>query len=73
MITKHYVCTGGCNGVAEMPGVCGAESCAKYNQPLMECKCENGNHEGVMKKCQNCGKLCEGNCDIEVQKPELPA
>lgn len=71
---KHYICTGECNGKAEMPGVCGSSTCSKGNHPLIECKCEDGMHKDVVKKCENCGdeKLCDGNsCDIEPAKPEL--
>ena len=41
----HYICTGGCNGLADKSGVCQAQDCAKYNQPLIECNCEDGKHE----------------------------
>ena len=40
----HYVCTGGCGGVSENPGVCNAQSCSKFNMPLTECHCGDGNH-----------------------------
>jgi len=43
----HYICTGGCKGLGEQPGVCGAEDCAKHNQPLKECNCEDGQHVEV--------------------------
>jgi hypothetical protein len=44
---SHYVCTGGCGGVSETPGVCQAESCSLHNQPLKECNCTDGKHEEV--------------------------
>ncbi len=42
---KHYICTGGCNGVSETPGVCQAEDCSKHNQNLEECNCEDEKHK----------------------------
>lgn len=69
---KHFVCNGECNGVAEMPGVCNSATCSKGNHPLIECRCEDGKHTEILKKCENCGKICEGgNCEVEVAKPEL--
>lgn len=41
----HYICTGGCNGVSEKPGVCEAEDCPKKGQPLNECLCEDNRHD----------------------------
>ncbi|MES2023672.1 MAG: hypothetical protein V4439_03230 [Patescibacteria group bacterium] len=80
-MTKHFICTGGCNGVSNMPGVCNAKDCPKHGQPLMECKCEDGKHEGALSKCENCGhrvspgsKMCaDGKCALDTFKPELPA
>lgn len=31
---SRYVCTGGCGGVSDVPGVCQATTCAKHGQPL---------------------------------------
>ncbi len=42
---KHYVCTGGCQGVADKAGVCDKEDCLKYGNELTECDCEDGSHE----------------------------
>lgn len=42
----HYICTGGCEGVSEKPGVCQAEDCAKHGEPLEACECEDGEHFG---------------------------
>ena len=42
----HYICTGGCRGISDTPGVCQTEGCPKYGQPLEECGCENGKHYG---------------------------
>ena len=41
---KHYICTGGCEGVSEKPGVCQDETCPKHGQPLTECDCADGGH-----------------------------
>jgi len=43
---NHYICTGGCHGVSDTPGVCQAEDCAKYQQPLEECDCTDNSHYG---------------------------
>ncbi|HXK35304.1 MAG TPA: DUF6789 family protein [Candidatus Paceibacterota bacterium] len=67
----HYVCTGGCGGVSDKPGVCQTPHCAKFGHSLTPCNCVDGRHSGIVKACEKCGKLCEGNCDIEVYKPEL--
>lgn len=41
---KHYICTGGCQGVSDKLGVCQAEDCPDYQKPLKECNCEDGLH-----------------------------
>jgi len=47
----HYVCTGGCNGVSETAGAtCQAADCAKYNHPLTECNCTDGQHKESYEK-----------------------
>lgn len=63
---KHYVCTGSCGGVAEMPTVCGAEGCDKHGKPLVECKCDDGAHAASARACQYCGEYCtdKGGCDL---------
>jgi len=43
----HYICTGGCGGESDSPGVCEAEDCSKHGQPLEPCECEDGLHEGM--------------------------
>lgn len=53
---SHYICTGGCGGVAEEPGMCKVEGCPFYAEELEECNCEDGTHE-----------KCEG---AEVQEEE---
>lgn len=42
----HYICTGGCEGVADQPGVCGAAACPKHGTPLEACECTDGKHFG---------------------------
>ncbi len=42
----HYICTGGCGGVAEEPKTCGAETCPKHGVPLTPCECTDGEHGG---------------------------
>lgn len=49
----HYVCTGGCGGVAEKPGVCQAKGCPDQGQPLKECRCTDGKHAQVLHKKQS--------------------
>ncbi len=44
---KHYICTGGCEGVSEKSGVCNAEDCEKHHEPLEECACLDGKHHGA--------------------------
>jgi hypothetical protein len=46
----HYVCTGGCGGVSDTPGICHAESCQLLGQPLKKCDCTDGKHEEVFDK-----------------------
>ncbi len=72
-MNKHYVCTGGCNGVSTVPGTCQSPTCAKHNEPLVECNCQDGMHEGLVTGCVNCGKLCkiDGTCEMEPYKEEL--
>lgn len=40
----HCVCTGGCGGVSDQPGVCQTENCPRHGTPLQECDCEDGEH-----------------------------
>ena len=44
---KHYICTGGCEGVSEAPGVCTTPDCPGRQEPLEECNCEDGKHFGA--------------------------
>ena len=41
----HYICTGGCGGESEEPGMCKAEDCPLYAEELEECNCKDGTHE----------------------------
>lgn len=43
----HYICTGGCNGVSDKPGVCQDEKCPKHGKPLTECGCTDNKHENT--------------------------
>jgi len=68
----HYVCGGECEGASDKPGVCSVTTCSNYDKELTNCNCEDSKHESL-KKCENCGKICEGNCEVDTFKPELPA
>jgi hypothetical protein len=41
----HYVCTGGCGMVSDVPGTCQANDCIKYHTPLTVCYCTDGAHQ----------------------------
>lgn len=41
---QHYICLGGCRGVAKVPGVCNAPNCANHNHELVKCSCTDGEH-----------------------------
>jgi len=43
----HYICTGGCGGSTDVPGVCQAETCPKHGAPLTACDCTDGEHFGL--------------------------
>ncbi len=58
---KHYVCTGGCRGVSNTPGVCQAETCASHGHDLVECMCKDGMHNNFT-PCSHCGQMCGGTC-----------
>ncbi len=40
----HYFCAGGCEGVADVPGVCQDPDCADFGLPLYEWDCPNCGH-----------------------------
>lgn len=46
----HYICTGGCGGVSDKPGVCQAEGCSRHEHPLTSCDCTDGRHKEVFAK-----------------------
>lgn len=46
----HYVCTGECGGVSEHLKNCESEACSMFNEPLVECNCEDGEHAEVKAK-----------------------
>lgn len=69
---KHYVCPI-CGGVSDHPKMCETPGCANSGHELVECNCTDNAHTGVLRKCEHCGKICEGNCAIEPYKEELPA
>ncbi|MDP3795075.1 MAG: hypothetical protein Q8R13_04055 [bacterium] len=37
----HYICTGGCGGVSDHPGVCQAQGCPNVGKALGRCDCED--------------------------------
>ena len=45
-MAQHYICTGTCKGVSDIPGVCQDASCVKHEQQLTSCECEDGKHFG---------------------------
>lgn len=47
---SHYICTGGCRGVSDKPGVCKDPECPKHGMPLDECGCDDGYHYGEFDK-----------------------
>ncbi len=42
----HYICNGGCKSVVVQDYGCPIESCAKFEEPLLHCECENDHHYG---------------------------
>jgi len=44
----HYICTGGCKGVSQTPGVCQTDGCPKHEHPLEECDCVDSKHYGKL-------------------------
>lgn len=45
-MNQHYICTGGCKGISDKPGVCQTEGCPKQGHPLELCDCAGGQHFG---------------------------
>ncbi|MDO8466826.1 MAG: hypothetical protein Q7S83_01660 [bacterium] len=46
----HYICLGGCEGVAEKESKCGDPKCPDYQKDLKHCDCTDGKHEGEFEK-----------------------
>ena len=71
---KHYICTGGCKGVSDKPGVCQAEGCPKHGQPLTECNCTDGKHreleEGYEEPAKEQANLLDENEGEEMKDGE---
>ena len=70
---KHFICTGGCGGISDKPGICQAPVCVKKGHPLIECDCTDDKHGGLIHVCVHCGKLCglSGGCEVESFKEEI--
>ena len=47
---KHYVCTGECRGVSDVPKSCEASGCHKKGVPLVPCECGDEKHDEVFEK-----------------------
>ena len=48
----HFICKGGCHGVSEKPGVCGAQGCSKEGGSLEKCMCPDGRHGGAFEEME---------------------
>lgn len=42
--TTHYICTGGCKGVSDHPGVCQTDGCPLLGHELTPCDCTDDLH-----------------------------
>lgn len=49
----HFVCSGGCGGVANEEGVCKTSGCQKEGQPLKQCYCQDGQHRQALELPQD--------------------
>lgn len=49
MKSKHYICSGECNGVSEEFKSCCDESCSRFGKPLEECNCKDNKHNSKEK------------------------
>ncbi len=47
---NHYVCTGDCKTVSDVPGVCAADYCGKNGQVMTICGCDDGGHDDAGKE-----------------------
>ena len=50
---NHYICTGNCQGVSQVPGTCQTEDCDRYHEKLLECNCTDGKHKMVLEGDQD--------------------
>lgn len=57
-LVTHFICAGGCGGVAPDAGSCQVSTCSKFNQPLTPCGCTDGLH-GVAPKVEEPGPVSE--------------
>jgi hypothetical protein len=48
----HYVCTGGCGGVSDKPGVCQTASCPLHHHELKPCDCTDGKHAALFAQAE---------------------
>lgn len=48
MEDTHFVCTGGCGGVAPMEKPCETESCPMHGHNMVPCSCTDGKHQNVL-------------------------
>lgn len=46
----HFICLGGCEGVAEKEGKCQDPKCSDYQKELKHCDCTDGKHDDAFKK-----------------------
>ena len=44
MAIKHYICTS-CSEESSKPALCPNENCARFNQPMTQCYCDDGLHD----------------------------
>lgn len=43
----HYICTGGCRGLSDVPKACETPGCPHVGQALVACTCEDQQHNGA--------------------------
>jgi hypothetical protein len=60
---KHYICTGGCKGESDHPGVCKTEECPLYGHELKECDCADGKHHGAFEHSMSQDAIIQSNID----------
>lgn len=47
---EHYVCTGNCGGVSEIPTSCQTKNCTKYKKRYKKCYCYSKKHLDALEK-----------------------